>query len=100
MGKCGKGYTEKKGRCVKKKKSSGTFNLGMEPSQRFGILLVIISFVVWYLRPFKECDWWNILCHGGSAATGTVFSIIMLILLLGGVAFLLKLDKLIFGDLF
>lgn len=108
MAKCGKGYVEREGKCVKKKKGvhkQSTF--GLEPKQKFGFLMVGLSFLIWFMRPFKECEsnWYdvllpwtwpgNIACAGASASFTVLFGIIMLILLLGGVVYLLRLDKLL-----
>lgn len=68
----------------------------IEPGQKFGLILIALSFVVWYLRPFKSCPWWNLLCDVGSITTSPIFTIVMIVLLVGGVIYLFRLDKLLF----
>lgn len=96
MGMCGKGYIKRKGRCIKKK-NSGTFSLGMEPTQKFGVLLIILSIGVWYLRPFQDCSRYNIFCWAGAGGSATIFGAVAALLLIGGVFYLLKINKFVTG---
>lgn len=69
----------------------------LEPGQKFGLLAIALSYLIWYIRPFKDCDWWNVACHVGSFGSSGIFSIILVVGIIGGLAFLFKIDKLVFG---
>ena len=97
MIKCSSNYKVKNGKCVKKKNVSGRIkSSGILGTQIFGLLLLGLSFLVWYMRPLNNCSWWNILCKTGGVVISPIYMIATVLLLLGGISFILKLDKLIF----
>ncbi len=54
-----------------------------------GIVLIIIGFLVYYLRPLSNCAWWNIFCQGGSLLITPIFLILSIILTILGVIILI-----------
>ncbi len=65
-------------------------NLLENRSTKYGLMLIALSALVWILRPFKECEWYQLACHSGGALTNPIFLIASIILLIVGVRILVK----------
>jgi threonine/homoserine/homoserine lactone efflux protein len=62
-------------------------------NQIVGLVLIGLSFLIWFLRPFSSCKWWQIFCSGTSLVVTPIFMIICAILLIVGVVKLLIRDR-------
>lgn len=43
--------------------------LDLTKNQKYGLLFMIIAFLIWLYRPFQGCSWYQIGCKAGSFAT-------------------------------
>lgn len=59
-------------------------------NQIVGFVLIILSILLWFFRPFTDCKWYEIFCHGGSLLITPVIVIICAILLIVGIIKLTK----------
>lgn len=62
-------------------------------NQIVGLILIVISALVWHFRPFAYCKWWQLFCHAGSITTGWIFMGVAIILLIVGVVKLLSRNR-------
>ena len=59
-------------------------------NQIIGFILIILSVLLWFFRPFNDCKWYEIFCHSGNLLITPVIVIICAILLIVGIIKLTK----------
>jgi len=100
MIKCKTGYrfNKKENRC-KKTKSKGIAEdlnptterfFGLSRNKKTGLFIIAIGFLIWFLRPFQECSWYQIGCKAGGFTTGPIFIILAIIVIIVGVRRFIK----------
>ena len=88
--KCKEGHKLKNGKCVKRgiiedlNPTTKRF-FGFTREQKQGIFLIALSILIWLLRPFQTCKWYQIGCHAGSTALTPIFIILAGIVLIVGI---------------
>ena len=55
-----------------------------------GLIYILIGFLIFYLRPFNDCHWYNIGCQVGGTLITPIFLVLMIILIIVGVVKILR----------
>lgn len=55
-----------------------------------GIILIVISLVIWNFRPLSSCMWYNLFCQAGSFIISPIFLVLSILLAIVGVYKLIK----------
>lgn len=62
-------------------------------NQIVGLVLIGLSFLIWFLRPFSSCKWWQLLCQGTNVIVTPIFMVICATLMIVGVIKLLRKNR-------
>lgn len=73
----------KKYKTKTKNKKGGWFK-NLRQRQKTGLFMVAGGGILWLLRPFQQCEWYELGCHSANAFISPIFMIISGILLISG----------------
>lgn len=51
----------------------------------WGVFLIILGFIVFNLRPYQNCRWWQLTCNANSFFSDVIFGIFMVVLIILGI---------------